>query len=148
MVYSYCHLFPQSFPLWPTSLLCSHSPEDGDIDLNTGRVVVLKPSTHVEEAWQQQVNGRHQCRHEEQLLRVLESPFLDSHLCMNGRTRVRAAVPPTVTIFHSPARLDELCLKYEEGEEKICSGNRMMVLRALLKTFSFVFGTLRQKFHF
>lgn len=80
--------------------------------------MVLKPSTQVEEAWQQQVNGRHHCRHEEQPLRVLEKFSIDSHLCMNGGTRVRATVPPTMTIFPSPARLDELFLKYKEGEEK------------------------------
>lgn len=91
-------VFPQSSPLRPTIPLCSRSPEDGDIDLNSGRVVVLKPSTQVEEAWQQQVNGRHQCRHEEQRLRILEVTLLDSLLCMNGGTRVRAAVTPTVTI--------------------------------------------------
>lgn len=43
------------------------SPEDGDINLDARRVVILHPGTQVEEAGDQQVEGRHQHSHKEQI---------------------------------------------------------------------------------
>lgn len=42
------------------------APEDGDVNLNARRVVILQPGTQVEEARKQQVEGWHQHSHEEQ----------------------------------------------------------------------------------
>lgn len=44
------------------------SPDDGDIDFNTGWVMSLKPSTQVKKARDQQTDTWHHCRHEEQLM--------------------------------------------------------------------------------
>lgn len=54
------------------------SPEDGDIDSNTGRVMILYPGAQVEEAGEQQVNARHHCRHDQQLGFSDKTPLNDA----------------------------------------------------------------------
>lgn len=51
------------------------SPKDGDIDPNTRWIIVLYPSAQVEEAGEQQVNGRHHCRQEQQISFMERTPF-------------------------------------------------------------------------
>lgn len=70
--------------------MCSFSPKDGDIDPNTGRLMVLHPSAQVEEAGEQQVNGGHRCRQEQQISFMKRTPFNVSLELKRG-TSVRAA---------------------------------------------------------